>query len=99
VTTREMKLAFCVALTILAGAHGHAAVTFPRPRGGLDGDLAPWTQWSYPCDETHKGLNCQITFCENGKNCQGSCTKSSHNGVEDSLTAENGQACYWFNNG
>jgi hypothetical protein len=42
---------------------------------------------------------CAITFCEAGANCQGSCAVSSHNGIEDSLNASNGQSCYWFNNG
>jgi hypothetical protein len=40
-----------------------------------------------------------MTFCENGHNCQGACPKSSHNGKIDSLTASNGQSCYWFSNG
>ena len=40
-----------------------------------------------------------MTFCGNAKNCQGACAKSSHDGVKDSLTASNGQACYWFSNG
>ena len=29
----------------------------------------------------------------------GSCPKSAHNGVVDQLNGDNGQACYWFNNG
>ena len=74
-------------------------MTFPRPRNALDGDLAPWTNWSYPCDEAHKGGYCAITFCEDGKACQGSCPISSHNGVIDALNASNGQSCYWFSNG
>ena len=65
----------------------------------MDGALAPWTNWSYPCDAQHKGDMCRITFCENGQNCQGSCSISSHNGVLDALNASNGQSCYWFNNG
>jgi len=78
---------------------GHGAMTFPKPRNSLDGALAPWTDWSYPCDPDHKGEMCAVTFCENGKNCQGSCAKTAHNGVKDALTASNGQACYYFSNG
>lgn len=85
------------ALPSLATSHG--AMTFPTPRNALDGNLAPWTNWSYPCDATHTGGMCAITFCEGGKNCQGSCTKSAHTGVVDELTARNGQACYYFSNG
>jgi len=78
---------------------GHGAMTFPKPRNSLDGALSPWADWAYPCDDGHKGEMCAITFCENGKNCQGSCAMSAHNGVKDALTASNGQACYYFSNG
>lgn len=78
---------------------GHGAMTFPRPRNALDGQLPAWQSWSYPCDATHQGVNCQMTFCENGQNCQGSCPISAHNGHIDSLNASNGQSCYWFSNG
>ena len=40
-----------------------------------------------------------ITFCEDGKNCQGSCSISAHSGVAGELNASNGQSCYWFSNG
>ena len=70
-------------------------MSFPRPRQALDGALAPWTNWSYPCDDTHKGLDCRIHFCEDGTNCQGACPISAHNGVQSALDARNGQACYW----
>jgi len=86
-------------LAVVAGAYGHGAMTFPRPRNAIDGHLSPWSNWSYPCDGTHQGKHCQITFCENGKNCQGSCPISSHSGVKNALNASNGQSCYWFNNG
>ena len=86
-------------LILPALTHGHGAMTFPKPRNSIDGDLTPWQDWSYPCDANHHGKNCQITFCENGKNCQGSCPISSHKGKKNSLNASNGQACYWFSNG
>jgi hypothetical protein len=75
-------------------------MTFPRPRNALDGELAPWTNWSYPCDDNHQGAMCKITFCENGKDCQGSCAISAHKeGAPLQLNASNGQSCYWFSNG
>lgn len=86
-------------LAVLSGADGHGALSFPRPRNALDGDIAPWSAWSYPCDSTHQGGNCSITFCEDGKNCQGSCPISAHNGLKNALNASNGQSCYWFSNG
>lgn len=86
-------------LLLLTGAAGHAAMSFPKPRNSLDGALAPWTDWAYPCDDKHKGENCSITFCENGKNCEGSCPITARSAVSDELTAINGQSCYWFSNG
>eukprot|EP00658_Telonema_sp_P-2_P049544 TRINITY_DN3768_c0_g2_i5.p1 TRINITY_DN3768_c0_g2~~TRINITY_DN3768_c0_g2_i5.p1 ORF type:complete len:285 (-),score=64.54 TRINITY_DN3768_c0_g2_i5:53-907(-) len=91
----------CFCLMLLAsldGVMGHAAMAHPRPRNAIDGSLPPWTNWSYPCDATHQGDMCAITFCEDGHNCQGSCAISAHDGP-DKLTASNGQACYWFSNG
>jgi hypothetical protein len=79
---------------LVSPVDGHGAMTFPRPRQAIDGALAPWSRWSYPCDDTHSGDDCKITFCEDGKNCQGSCPVSSH-GAKDALNASNGQACYW----
>ena len=78
--------------------YAHAAMTFPKPRNSIDGALPPWTSWGYPCDDKHKGDMCKITFCEDGKNCQGSCPISAHSGVNE-LNASNGQSCYWFSNG
>ena len=34
-------------LSFVWEAQSHGAITFPRPRNALDGDLAPWTNWSY----------------------------------------------------
>ena len=85
--------------TLVGTAVGHGAMTFPPPRNSIDGTLPDFQAWSYPCDDTHKGTNCKMTFCRDGKNCQGVCPKSSHNGQVDSLTAANGQSCYWFSNG
>ena len=85
-----------MALSTLAAVTGHAALSFPRPRNALDGALDPWSNWSYPCDATHRGAACQITFCEDGKNCAGSCPITDAKG---GLNASNGQSCYWFSNG
>ena len=85
-------------LALVARAAAHGAMTFPKPRNSLDGALEPWTKWAYPCDSTHQGDMCKITFCEDGKNCQGSCPISAHNGASQ-LNASNGQSCYWFSNG
>ena len=51
-------------LSLLALSPGHAALSFPRPRNALDGALDPWSNWSFPCDATHRGAACAITFCE-----------------------------------
>ena len=88
-----------LSVSLTAHIRAHGAMTFPKPRNSADGALAPWTKWSYPCDATHKGDNCEITFCENGKNCEGSCPLSAHNGAVTALNASNGQSCYWFSNG
>ena len=86
-------------LSLVWEAQAHGAMTFPRPRNALDGDLAPWTNWSYPCDAAHQKEMCAVSFCCGGRDCQGSCAKSAHDGVKGSLTASNGQACYYFSNG
>lgn len=88
-----------VMLISVHSVHGHGAMTYPRPRNALDGDLQAFKSWAYPCDATHHGINCTMSFCSNAKNCQGACAKSAHDGHKDSLTASNGQACYWFSNG
>ena len=79
-------------LTLVAGAAGHASLSFPRPRNALDGDLHPWSNWSYPCDSAHFGRDCAITFCSDGKNCVGSCPIAARNGQAGALSAINGQA-------
>lgn len=87
-------------LGLVAAASGHGAMTFPRPRNSLDGDLPQWEAWKYPCDAEHQGMNCSITFCENGHNCQGSCPITSRIADDpEALDASNGQSCYWFSNG
>ena len=58
-------------LALAVSVFGHGAMTFPRPRNALDGQLDNWDRWAYPCDDAHSGDNCRITFCENGKNCEG----------------------------
>jgi len=88
-----------LAVSLVVSVDAHGALTFPRPRNAVDGDLAPWTNWAYPCDESHEGADCAIQFCEGSKGCQGACPISAHNGREMALNASNGQACYWFSNG
>jgi hypothetical protein len=89
----------------LACVAGHAAMTFPKPRNAYDGELAPWTNWAYPCDATHKGDNCTITgvvgvSSKHYAQIAGACPISAHNPkVRGALNANNGQSCYWFNNG
>jgi hypothetical protein len=65
-----MRALLCASLATLA--RGHGAMTFPKPRQALDGALAPWSGWAYPCDERHENGSCIITFCEDGTECQGS---------------------------
>ena len=86
-------------LALAGRAESHGAMSFPRSRNAIDGQLPPWQGWAYPCDAKHEGDECAITFCEDGKTCQGSCPISAHNGVHNALNASNGQACYWFSNG
>jgi hypothetical protein len=88
-TVAPLRAVLAAALAL--GAHGHGAVTFPKPRNSLDGALAPWTQWAYPCDANHSGVDCAISFCEDGHLCQGSCPISTHNGLPGTLNASNGQ--------
>lgn len=95
------------ALVFLASvklAAGHGAMTFPRPRNSYDGELAPWSDWSYPCDDAHQKENCTITGvvgvnAEHFAGIGGACSISAHNGVKGALNASNGQACYFFSNG
>ena len=71
-----------------------------RRAAAAAGALPAWTEWAYPCDATHQGENCSITFCEDGDAaCQGSCPITARSGVAGELAASNGQACYWFSNG
>ena len=98
---RRTSRHYCSAilLTIIAQAHGHGALSFPRPRNAIDGAIAPWASWAFPCDASHAGDECKLTFCEDGQHCEGSCPISAHSGVKGALNASNGQACYWFSNG
>lgn len=77
-------------------AAGHASMTFPKPRNSIDGSLAPWKDWAYPCDASHKGVDCVITGVVKPPHVFGSCSISAHNGVKEALTASSGQACYWY---
>ena len=53
----------------LSSVVGHGAMTFPTPRNAIDGQLPAFKAWKFPCDSTHKGENCSITFCGDAKNC------------------------------
>ena len=93
-----MRLLFAplAALTLAPGrADAHGAMTFPRPRNAIDGQLAAWTNWSYPCEGNAKGGDCAITFAKGA----GTCPMSAYSGQENHLNASNGQSCYWFSNG
>ena len=35
-----------LALSLAVGVCGHGAMTFPKPRNSLDGQLAPWSNWA-----------------------------------------------------
>ena len=98
---RTMPLAATVTLVTLVSlvthTHAHGAMTFPKPRNALDGTLAPWTDWQYPCTANH--TDCKISFCTAGKDCQGACPVPAKSGLEGHLNASNGQSCYWFSNG
>ena len=85
-----LACALASSLILVAVHHvsGHGAMTFPKPRNALDGALDPWAQWAYPCDDKHQGDMCKITFCEDGKNCQGSCPISAHSGSKNALNAK-----------
>jgi len=77
-------------LLLPVGALGHGAVSFPRPRQAFDGDLPPWSTWSW------NGSN--IYFDESGTNSAGACPIPAKDGTKGSIKA-NGQACFWFSNG
>ena len=97
---RPRFAAFALAMALPCLIAGHGAMTFPKPRNAIDGAIAPWTGWSYPCDAEHQGGACAITFCTDGQHCEGSCSISAHKpGEPAALNASNGQACYWFSNG
>ena len=44
-------------------------MTFPTPRNAIDATLPAFKKWAYPCDATHQGVDCTITFCGDAKNC------------------------------
>jgi hypothetical protein len=96
-----LRVAALAVLVDRASAHG--AMTFPRPRNSLDGDLPLWTSWNYPCRDGQKGSDCAVKFCGKPPNatqdpltCVGTCPVSAYNGQENHLNGSNGQACYWF---
>ena len=82
---------------------GHGAMTYPTPRNAIDGALPAFKSWGFPCDASHKGVDCSHTFCDGNntgdRGCQGSCPKSAHNGDVNALTADNGLSCYWYSIG
>jgi hypothetical protein len=59
-----LRVAALAVLVDRASAHG--AMTFPRPRNSLDGDLPLWTSWNYACRDGQKGserLRRQVLRC------------------------------------
>ena len=89
-------LALLAALALAPGqADAHGAVTFPRPRNAIDGQLPAWKNWSYPCEHGKPKGDCAITFAKGA----GTCPVSAYSGQKNHLNASNGQSCYWFSNG
>ena len=52
--------------TLVGMASGHGAMTFPTPRNAIDATLPAFQAWRYPCDGTHKGINCSLTCIRRG---------------------------------
>lgn len=80
-----MRGARALAAAALAGAAaGHGAVSFPRPRQAIDGNVAPWngTVPAYPIPF--------MFWCA---------TPDAGSTQPHNLTGVNGQACFWFSNG
>ena len=84
-----------------AGAAGHAMMTFPKPRNGLDGSIEPFKSWAwYPdqpvsecnASDPKASVNCRYYGFNNGV---GSCPHAAKNGRPGALNGSNGQACYW----
>lgn len=71
VTTHAHRGGLVVVLSCcVASVIGHGAMTFPTPRNAIDGVLPEFKAWRYPCDATHQGVNCTITFCGDMQNCE-----------------------------
>eukprot|EP01049_Picozoa_sp_SAG25_P008014 SAG25_NODE_692_length_5913_cov_2.924837_6_plen_90_part_00 len=87
----------CAALSaVLAVAHGHGAITFPRSRNAADGDIEPWRSWYWKPGMKETGAGSNVgTFDESGKHTQASCSIPAKDGVKGSSNAKNGQACFW----
>lgn len=83
--------AAAAAAVLFATADAHGAVTIPRPREAIDGDIAPWNgqvPWPIPFDNPNW---CARTGVHPSAERVG---KDKRN-----LTGSNGQACFWFSNG
>jgi len=68
---------------LVAGAHGHGALSTPRPRNSIDGSVAPWNG-SVP-DKVPFLFWCAVPDAQSGD--------------PRGVSGANGQACFWFSNG
>lgn len=79
---------FALASSALLGlADAHGAVTSPKPRNSIDGDLPPYNgavPWPIPFDAPN--------WCAHP-------SAAMHGKDPRNLTGTNGQACFWFSNG
>jgi len=80
-----LLLIVLISLT-LPQAHGHGAVVNPFPRNGLEGNISPWTG-SVPSPMPAVSDPRNGYWCPVGDPSTGQ------------LSAQNGQACFWFSNG
>ena len=90
-----------ISAALVASAAAHGAVTFPRPRNALDGDLPIWKEWNYPCRDGQRGSSCSVKFCSRPPNATqdpntfvGTCPVPAYNGLENYLNGSGGQVSF-----
>ena len=93
-----MKSAALLLLSMAASARGHGAVTFPRSRNSIGGDMAPWSEYKWEPNEVNASEHLPA-FDESAHNTASSCAIGAKSGVPGALNGSNGQACFWFSNG
>jgi len=71
---------------LVASVAAHGAVTHPKPRQSIDGTLLPWNASILPAVFPFDAPN----WCE---------YPSADSKDPRKLSGDNGQACFWFNNG